>query len=106
MPFSKLRMLKIRPSRSTPASVEPTEPTPPVSSVPPTTTEAMANSSQPTPSVGCPAPNCEARITPGDPGQRAAQRVDQQLHPVDRQAHQPRRVLAAADRQHVAAEGR
>ena len=49
MPFSKLRMLKIRPSSSTPDSVAPTEPTPPVSSVPPTTTEAMANSSQPTP---------------------------------------------------------
>ncbi len=37
----------------------------------------------------------------GEPGQAAAQHVDEELHPVDRQAHQPRRVLVAADRQHV-----
>jgi len=47
--------------------VVPTDPTPPVNSVPPTTTEAMANSSQPTPSIGCPAPNCAARMTPASP---------------------------------------
>jgi hypothetical protein len=35
--------------------------------VPPTTTAAMANSSQPTPSMGWPAPNCAARITPAIP---------------------------------------
>src|SRR4029079_1760601 len=56
-PFSKLSALKRMPRSSTPASVVPTEPMPPVSSVPPTTTAAMANSSQPTPSMGWPAPN-------------------------------------------------
>ena len=66
-PFSKFSTLKISPSSMTPARVAPTEPSPPVSSVPPTTTEAIANNSQPTPSIGCPAPNCEARITPASP---------------------------------------
>ena len=64
MPFSKLSTLKIRPSSSTPASVVATEPTPPVSRVPPTTTAAIENNSQPTPSAGWPAPNWAARITP------------------------------------------
>ena len=41
----------------------------------------------------------------GEAGQGAAEGVDQELHPVDRQAHQAGRVLAAADRQDVAAEG-
>ena len=44
--------------------------TPPVSSVPPTTTEAIAKSSQPTPSVGWPAPNWAASCTPASPAIR------------------------------------
>src|SRR5438105_3650474 len=63
-PFSKLRMLKMRPSSNTPTSVPPMLPIPPVNNVPPTTTEAMAESSHPRPSVGCPAPNWAARLTP------------------------------------------
>ena len=66
-PFSKFSTLKMSPSSITPASVAPTEPRPPVSSVPPTTTAAIENNSQPTPSAGWPAPNCEARITPASP---------------------------------------
>ena len=106
MPFSKLRMLKTRPSRSTPESVAPTEPTPPVSSVPPTTTEAMAKSSQPTPSVGWPAPNWAARMHAGEAGHAVRSAIDGEHHPVDRQPHQARRILAAADGQDVPSEGR
>src|SRR4051812_18851752 len=45
VPFSGFRMLKISPSSKAPDSVAPTEPTAPVNRVPPTTTEAIANSS-------------------------------------------------------------
>ena len=64
MPFSKLSTLKIKPSKSTPAKVVATVPTPPVNKVPPTTTAAIENNSQPTPSAGWPAPNWAARMTP------------------------------------------
>src|SRR5438105_11617943 len=65
-PFSKFKILKTRPSNITPTSDPHTEPIPPVRSVPPTTTAAMAVSSQPTASFGdpvkvCPANNALAR---------------------------------------------
>ena len=44
-------------------------------------------------------------LNAGEPRHEAAQRVDRELHPIDRKTHQPRRVLAAADGQDVAAEG-
>jgi hypothetical protein len=45
-----------------------------------------------------------AEERPGGAGQRSGQRVDRDLRTVHRQAHQPGRVLVAADGQHVAAE--
>jgi hypothetical protein len=55
------------PSSSTPQSVPATDPSPPVSRVPPTTTAAIAVSSQPTPSAGWPAPYWAASSTPAIP---------------------------------------
>src|SRR5205807_1948436 len=49
LPFSNVMRLKISCSSPTPMPVASTDPTPPVSSVPPTTTAAMADSSQPRP---------------------------------------------------------
>ena len=51
---SKLSSLKTMPRKSTPASVEITEPWPPLSKVPPSTTAAIAVNSQPTAKFGDP----------------------------------------------------
>ena len=67
LPFSKTMRLKISWSSSTPTRVDSTDPTPPVSSVPPTTTAAMADSSQPCPAAVSTEPSCEARKTPAHP---------------------------------------
>jgi hypothetical protein len=67
LPFSKTIRLKMSCSSSTPTRVDNTDPTPPVSSVPPTTTAAMAVSSQPTPAAVSTEPFCEARKTPAHP---------------------------------------
>ena len=48
-------------------SVLPTEPTPPVSSVPPTTTAAIADNSQPMAPVGEPENESAARKAPANP---------------------------------------
>src|SRR3954451_8181427 len=67
LPFSNTIRLKISCRSSTPTSVDSTEPTPPESSVPPTTTAAMAESSQPWPAAVSTDPDCEARNTPAQP---------------------------------------
>jgi hypothetical protein len=78
MPFSKLRMLKMRPSSKTPATVVITEPSPPPKSVPPTITEQLST-------------DAFRRLI------RAELR---------RQPHLPRRTLIAADGEDLAAEQR
>src|ERR687893_441358 len=88
---SRLKMLKMSASRSMPTSVEPTPPCPPVKSVPPTTTAAMASSSQPTAATGCPVPTPPPRGRPdknpavGGPGRDAPrhgdQRADREVYP-------------------------
>ena len=83
---------------STPASVPAIEPDPPVSSVPPITTAAIAWSSRPTPIVDWPDEERAATSRPASPASSAAHEVHRRLHPGDRQPHQARRVLAAADR--------
>ena len=55
------------PNIKIPGMIPRIDPLPPVNKVPPTTTDAIANNSHPKPSVGCPAPNCDARITPANP---------------------------------------
>src|SRR6218665_939627 len=98
-------MFRITASSSTPVRVLRIEPSPPVSSVPPTTTAAMAINSQPAPSVGEPEV-CAANKTPAKPAQAPRQCVARDLDPLYRQAHQTRGFLVATDRQHTAAEPR
>src|SRR6218665_2875259 len=110
-------MFRITASSSTPVRVLRIEPSPPVSSVPPTTTAAMAINSQPAPSVGEPQV-CPPHTTPpkpppparalgreprglrgqqdtGQAGQGTRQCVDRDLDPLYRQAHQTRGFLVA-----------
>ncbi len=91
-------------SSSTPASVPLSEPAPPVSSVPPMTTAAIASSSRPSPIVGRPDEVCAATSTPARPASSAAEHVDQHPDAGHRQTHQLGRLLAAADGEHGLAE--
>src|SRR5947209_8769806 len=63
---SRLKMLSNTPSRRSPINVAGTLPLPPVSSVPPTTTAAMASNSHPVAATGCAAPSLAAKSTPAD----------------------------------------
>ena len=96
MPSWLIRFCRI-PSSSTPARVPLRVPAPPVRRVPPTTTAAIASSSQPAPATGCPAASWAREQRPREAGERPAGRVGDDLRPVHPDAHQAGRLLAAAD---------
>jgi hypothetical protein len=82
-PFTKLSTSGRTPSES--AVI--TEPDPPVRSVPPTATNAIVSDSQPTPSMGWPAPNREAKTAPDNQASSPPQKIANDLDPFSLQAH-------------------
>ena len=87
---------------STPITELSTDPTPPESAVPPTTTAVMVVNSRPWPSSACPWPSWAADIAPGQAGRTApAKREDDDAGALDRHAdfagRSPRRRTDGVD---------